>query len=643
MSIKFLNTSNFPDNVKLTFGNDADIEIYSDNSTAYIEMPNLSNFVIGDSTTFSTANIALVRIGTKTGTKSIEEDWMGMYSDADTGNSYMTSSGTTRFNTTGNGVAITGTATISTISNAGQDTDKFLVSKNGEVSFRTGAQVLSDIGAGTGTVTGNGAANRLAIWSGTSSLTSDSDLVYSDGAYLKLNGFINQTIQSVANRNYYISDSGGTDSWYLLGQIQASSSNDGACNGTIQFAYDYGTTTNNCTLHFDFAQRNGTTRGTWWYENDDQDTSGNRVHAQLRGGSGNLYVFVVARDFAKCGVQTWWRDGSNVVNSGSLTATTEPTITLIYDTANVPTAEIHVGSAMAESALIVGTDGAPEQVAIFEGATNEMWFQQGTSGGSVIFQTDTFTVEGFNGTDTLFTTTRDGATKLYYNNTERWETLSDGAGTDGDIIETISNGGGKRIGFNVGDSFTHNSNTVAHYGISNAGNSTAGGLVLSGYFGLKFATNGVVRAEITNTGASALLSHTILSGFDDTNGNTLYYYMPIMGSNVEGTSNQYYRTFACPNSGRVVSMMMMHTSNTAVSLNTYTTQLRVVKNGSTADTSGELTASDGNNDGSYIEYSPGTTFSKGDRLGFQFSKSNSAMRWRGTSVTIILELDDYNV
>ena len=116
-----------------------------------------------------------------------------------------------------------------------------------------------------------------------------------------------------------------------------------------------------------------------------------------------------------------------------------------------------------------------------------------------------------------------------------------------------------------------------------------------------------------------------------------------MGSNVEGTSNQYYRTFACPNSGRVVSMMMMHTSGTAVSLNTYTTQLRVVKNGSTANTSGELTASDGNNDGSYIEYSPGTTFSKGDRLGFQFSKSNSAMRWRGTSVTIILELDDYNV
>ena len=534
--------------------------------------------------------------------------------------------------------------TLSTINQIGSDTDKFLMSDSGVIKYVTGSTLRSYIGAGTGTVTGSGAANRLAIWSGSSSLTSDSDLVYSDGAYLKLNGFINQTISSAANRTYYIADTGGTDSWYLIGQIQSGSSGDGACNGNIQFAYDYGTTTNNCTLHFDFAQRSSTTRGTWWYENDDQDTSGNRVHAQLRGGGGNLYVYVVARDFAKCAVQTWWRDGSNVVNSGTLTAIAEPTSqTLIYDTANAPTAEIHVGSAMAESALIIGADGTPEQVAIFEGSTNEMWFQQGTSGGSVVFQTDTFTVQGYNGTDTLFTTTRDGATKLYYNNTERWETLSDGAGTDGDIIETIANGGSKRIGFNVGDSFTENSETIAHYGISNAGNDAAdGGIVLSGYFGLKFATNGNIRARIMNTGDTALLSHTLIAGFDENNSSTSYYYIPF-NSISEGTSNQYYRNFACPNSGRVVSIMMMHTSGTAVSLNTYTTQLRVIKNGSTAATSGELTASDGNNDGSYIEYTPDLDFNKGDRLGFQFSKSNSIARWRGTSVTIMIELDDYNL
>jgi hypothetical protein len=207
-----------------------------------------------------------------------------------------------------------------------------------------------------------------------------------------------------------------------------------------------------------------------------------------------------------------------------------------------------------------------------------------------------------------------GKVSLYYNNSEMWETLSDGAGTDGDIIETISNGGSKRIGFNVGDSFTENSETIAHYGISNAGNDAAdGGIVLSGYF-----------------------------GFDENNSSTSYYYIPF-NSISEGTSNQYYRNFACPNSGRVVSIMMMHTSGTAVSLNTYTTQLRVIKNGSTAATSGELTASDGNNDGSYIEYTPDLDFNKGDRLGFQFSKSNSIARWRGTSVTIMLEIDDYNL
>ena len=236
-----------------------------------------------------------------------------------------------------------------------------------------------------------------------------------------------------------------------------------------------------------------------------------------------------------------------------------------------------------------------------------------------------------------------GKVSLYYNNSEMWETLSDGAGTDGDIIETISNGGSKRIGFNVGDSFTENGETIAHYGISNAGNDAAdGGIVLSGYLGLKFATKGNIRARIMNTGDTALLSHTLIAGFDENNSSTSYYYIPF-NSISEGTSNQYYRNFACPNSGRVVSIMMMHTSGSAVSLNTYTTQLRVIKNGSTAATSGEISASDGNNDGSYIEYTPDLDFNKGDRLGFQFSKSNTAMRWRGTSVTIMLEIDDYNL
>ena len=68
---------------------------------------------------------------------------------------------------------INGTLTVDTINNATSDTDKFLVSDGDEIKYRTGAEVLADIGAGTGTVTGTGSSGQIAIFSGTSSLTSN--------------------------------------------------------------------------------------------------------------------------------------------------------------------------------------------------------------------------------------------------------------------------------------------------------------------------------------------------------------------------------------------------------------------------------------------------------------------------------------
>jgi len=53
------------------------------------------------------------------------------------------------------GIKITGTTSISSIANATGDPDKFLcVNGNGFVQYRTGAQVRSDIGAGTSSTTG---------------------------------------------------------------------------------------------------------------------------------------------------------------------------------------------------------------------------------------------------------------------------------------------------------------------------------------------------------------------------------------------------------------------------------------------------------------------------------------------------------
>jgi hypothetical protein len=69
----------------------------------------------------------------------------------------------------GNAMSVTGgltslvDLTLSSIPNATIDTDKFIVSDGGAIKYRTGAQVLSDIGAGTG----NGTVTSVAVTNGT--------------------------------------------------------------------------------------------------------------------------------------------------------------------------------------------------------------------------------------------------------------------------------------------------------------------------------------------------------------------------------------------------------------------------------------------------------------------------------------------
>ena len=152
---------------------------------------------------------------------------------------------------------------------------------------------------------------------------------------------------SVYLRNYEL-DTGGSGGSFLIGKIEDSSSTDGAISATVHFAYDYGTTTNNCTLHFNFAQRSGTARGTWWYEADDQDAANDRVHARLiDDGSGNMYVWITCVDYSRVYVEARHRFSSNFPDSGALTAATITSGTTLFDTANDPTAEMHVGNVFA--------------------------------------------------------------------------------------------------------------------------------------------------------------------------------------------------------------------------------------------------------------------------------------------------------
>ena len=80
---------------------------------------------------------------------------------------------------------------IPSISNAGTDTDQFLVrDSSGNVDFRTGAEVRSDIGAGTGSgdVTASGGANNyVAVFSSATAIEGDSNFTW-NGSSLSVTG-----------------------------------------------------------------------------------------------------------------------------------------------------------------------------------------------------------------------------------------------------------------------------------------------------------------------------------------------------------------------------------------------------------------------------------------------------------------------
>ena len=97
---------------------------------------------------------------------------------------YYSSDNTLKFATTSTGVTVTGDATISTIINATGDPDKFLcVNGSGVVQYRTGAQVRSDIGAGTGNgnvTTGGFTSGRIPFANSSINLDNSADLAWDD-------------------------------------------------------------------------------------------------------------------------------------------------------------------------------------------------------------------------------------------------------------------------------------------------------------------------------------------------------------------------------------------------------------------------------------------------------------------------------
>ena len=195
-------------------------------------------------------------------------------------------------------------------------------------------------------LTGSLISDNTTIIDSSRNLTSIGTIT-STGRHFIQSGNLQMNNGNNSHRYYYVSTgSGGGD--FLLGQIEFNDGVDGAIEGTVCFAYDYGTTSESPKIHFSFAQRNGTARGSWWYEHDDDAAGSNNVKVVLiDDGSGGMFVWLRVGDFAKLSLNVITRQGGNWTGSGQLSSGTITTGTTLFDTSNDPTSEHHIGKLFA--------------------------------------------------------------------------------------------------------------------------------------------------------------------------------------------------------------------------------------------------------------------------------------------------------
>jgi len=95
-----------------------------------------------------------------------------------------------------------GAVTLAAIAACGSDTDKFLVSDSGEIKFRTGAEVRSDIGAGTSSVAALNDLSDVSYSSGDLTITSLDKVVFANTGDAELS--VATTTSTTAGRDLTI-------------------------------------------------------------------------------------------------------------------------------------------------------------------------------------------------------------------------------------------------------------------------------------------------------------------------------------------------------------------------------------------------------------------------------------------------------
>ena len=132
----------------------------------------------------------------------------------------------------------------------------------------------------------------------------------------------------------------------------------------------------------------------------------------------------------------------------------------------------------------------------------------------------------------------------------------------------------------------------------------------------------------------------INTGWGDDSSTTSNLMVPL-GNTVDDVSTgakDGEHTFVAPYAGKLVKIIMKNTNGSLSS--SFTTELKYYVNGSSTATSGELTPSS-----NAITWAPtsSNTFVAGDEINIVYQKSAGSKYWREVSMTIVIELTDYDI
>ena len=344
----------FPDNIQAKFGTGTDLNIYHNNLTdkSYIADSSANGLEIkaANSIFFGTAFM-----GNETYANFVANGSIELYEN-----------NVKKFETTTSGVSITGSTTISSIANASSDTDKFLVSDSGVVKYRTGAQLRSDIGAGTGSgsvtsvATGDGLSGGTITTSGT--LTVDSTVVRTSGAqsigdvktftsradFSNADGLRTNQVRTYGGQQLVLNAgesssqaTGQTNEYLYINAEQGLQINSSPDNWASGWAGRNTTTINDADGNSTFAGKLQSTTDLIIKVDSDNNTSGSKFEVQ---NGGNSFLFRVNESGDATISSDLTVSGGDIILSGTGRIQGVDTVSASTDAANKAYVDAHPGS-----------------------------------------------------------------------------------------------------------------------------------------------------------------------------------------------------------------------------------------------------------------------------------------------------------